>query len=42
MNENQPYFISEVPMSTRMSEVDSVPMAFSDWAKESMWWFLSV
>ncbi len=36
VKENQPYFISEVPMSTRMSEVDSVPMAFSDWAKESM------
>ena len=36
VNENQPYFISEVPMSTRISDVESVPMAFSDCAKESM------
>ena len=34
--ENQLYFISEVPMSTRISDVESVPMAFSDCAKESI------
>ena len=36
VNENQAYFISEVPISTSISDVDSVPMAFSDCANDSM------
>ena len=34
--ENHAYFISEVPISTKIKEVESVPMAFNDCAKESI------